>query len=177
MKYLWNTGTKGKFKVDDKNILGSRNFKTVHVNTVIQRTDGLYRRGHQSICQPHVTKLEAKTQSRSATAAEQSSRESRETYLRGGNKHWAIELDSKMNPAERFSGYLGGHFLITLSIQQSKLSIYEFFVHNQLFYRYISKVFLICQIWIVDYYVKSSENNLSNENIKTGVSREMIFQK
>ena len=35
---------------------------------------------------------------------------------------------SKMNPAERISGYLGGHFLINLSIQQSKLSIYEFSV-------------------------------------------------
>ena len=40
--------------------------------------------------------------------------------------------DSKMNPAERISGYLGGHFLITLSIQQSKLSMYEFFIHDQL---------------------------------------------
>ena len=29
----------------------------------------------------------------------------------------------------------------------------------------------------VNYYVKSSSDNLSNENIKTGVSREMIFQK
>ena len=40
-----------------------------------------------------------------------------------------------------------------------------------------SRVFLQCQLWIVNYYVKNSSNNLSNENIKTGASREMIFQK
>ena len=39
-----------------------------------------------------------------------------------------------------------------------------------------SRVFLQRQLWIVNYYVKSSSNNLNNENIKTGVSREMIFQ-
>ena len=39
------------------------------------------------------------------------------------------------------------------------------------------EVFLQRQLWIVKYYVKSSSNNLSNEIIKTGVSREMIFQK
>ena len=38
-------------------------------------------------------------------------------------------------------------------------------------------VFLLRQLWIINYYVKSSLNNLSNENIKTGVSREMLFQK
>ena len=75
---------------------------------------------------------------------------------------------------------------------------------------FISRVFLLRQLWIVNYYVKSSSNNLrnanikddfgrprlnqntkkevtkirdepgnnlSNENIKTGVSREIIFQK
>ena len=40
-----------------------------------------------------------------------------------------------------------------------------------------SRVFLQRQLWIVNYYVKSLSNNLSNEHIKTGVSREMIFQK
>ena len=40
-----------------------------------------------------------------------------------------------------------------------------------------SRVFLLRQIWIVNYYVKSSSNNLSNENINTSVSREIIFQK
>ena len=40
-----------------------------------------------------------------------------------------------------------------------------------------SRVFLLGQLWIVNYYVKSLSNNLSNENIKTGVSREIIFQK
>ena len=40
-----------------------------------------------------------------------------------------------------------------------------------------SRVFLQRQLWIVNYYIKSLSNNLSNENIKTGVSREMIFQK
>ena len=37
-----------------------------------------------------------------------------------------------------------------------------------------SLVFLLRQLWIVNYYVRSSSNNLSNENI---VSREIIFQK
>ena len=38
----------------------------------------------------------------------------------------------------------------------------------------ISRVFLQHQLWTVNYYIKSLSNNL---NIKTGVSREMIFQK
>ena len=33
------------------------------------------------------------------------------------------------------------------------------------------------QIWIVNYYVKRSSDNLSNENKNTGVSSEKIFQK
>ena len=33
-----------------------------------------------------------------------------------------------------------------------------------------SRVFLLRQLWIVNYSVKSSSNNLSNENINTGVS-------
>ena len=37
-----------------------------------------------------------------------------------------------------------------------------------------SRVF---QLWIVNYYIKSLSHNLSNENIKTGVSREMRIQK
>jgi len=41
----------------------------------------------------------------------------------------------------------------------------------------ISRGFLLRQLWIVKYYVRCSSNNLSNENINTGVSREMIFQK
>ena len=40
-----------------------------------------------------------------------------------------------------------------------------------------SRISLQRQVWIVNYYVKSLSNNLSNENIKTGVSREMIFEK
>ena len=41
-----------------------------------------------------------------------------------------------------------------------------------------SRVFLLLrQLWIVNYYFKSLSNNLSNENIKTGVSREIIFKK
>ena len=32
------------------------------------------------------------------------------------------------------------------------------------------RVFLLRQLWIVNYYVKSPSNNLSNENINTGVS-------
>ena len=34
----------------------------------------------------------------------------------------------------------------------------------------ISRVFLLRQLWIVNYYIKSSPNNLSNENINNGVS-------
>ena len=42
--------------------------------------------------------------------------------------------------------------------------------NNWLFqYSHISRVFLLCQLWIVNYSVKSSSNNLSNENINTGV--------
>ena len=40
-----------------------------------------------------------------------------------------------------------------------------------------SRVVLPRPIWMVNYYVKSFSNNLSNENIKTGVSRKMILQK
>ena len=42
---------------------------------------------------------------------------------------------------------------------------------------YISRVFLQHQLWIVNYYVKSLSNILSNENIKTVGSREIIIQK
>ena len=43
----------------------------------------------------------------------------------------------------------------------------------------IGEVFLQHQLWIVNYYVKSLSNNLIIENIRAGVSREMImiFQK
>ena len=34
----------------------------------------------------------------------------------------------------------------------------------------ISRVFLLGQLWIINHSVKSSSNNLSNENINTGVS-------
>ena len=40
-----------------------------------------------------------------------------------------------------------------------------------------NRVFLLRQLWIVNYYDKSLSNNLSNENRNTGVSREMIIQK
>ena len=40
-----------------------------------------------------------------------------------------------------------------------------------------SRVFLLRQLWTVNYYVKSSSNNLSNENIHPGISREIIFKK
>ena len=39
---------------------------------------------------------------------------------------------------------------------------------------FISRVFLLRQLWIINYYFKSSSNDLSNEDINTGVSREMI---
>ena len=37
----------------------------------------------------------------------------------------------------------------------------------------MSIVFLQHQLWIDNYYVKSLSNNLSNENIMTGVSRDI----
>ena len=33
-----------------------------------------------------------------------------------------------------------------------------------------SRVFLLCQLWIVNYFLKSYSNSLSNENINIGVS-------
>ena len=53
---------------------------------------------------------------------------------------------------------------IIVKIRNSRLGIY-------------SRGFLQRQLWMVNYYVKCLSNNLSNENINTGVSREMIFQK
>jgi hypothetical protein len=41
----------------------------------------------------------------------------------------------------------------------------------------ISRVFLLRKLWTVNYYLKSLSKNLNNENIKTGVSSEMIFKK
>ena len=48
---------------------------------------------------------------------------------------------------------------------------------NSWLFRYYSRVLLLCQIWIVNYYIKCLPDNLSNENKNTGVFREMIFQK
>ena len=56
-------------------------------------------------------------------------------------------------------------FLLSLSFSQNNHH------HNNL----INRVFLLRQLWIVNYYVKSSSNNLSNENIKTGVSKIVHF--
>ena len=41
-------------------------------------------------------------------------------------------------------------------------------IHN--IQQIISRVYLLRQLWIINYYVKSLSNNLSNENIKTGLS-------
>ena len=38
-----------------------------------------------------------------------------------------------------------------------------------------SRVFLQRQLWILNYYVKSLSNKFSNENIKTGVSKNSSF--
>ena len=40
-----------------------------------------------------------------------------------------------------------------------------------------SEVFLLCQLWIINYYVKYLSKHFSNENINTGVSKEIIIQK
>ena len=47
---------------------------------------------------------------------------------------------------------------------------------NQFFF-VLSLIFLLRQLWIINYYVKSSLSNVNDESINTGVSREMIFQK
>ena len=39
-----------------------------------------------------------------------------------------------------------------------------------------SRVLLLHQIWIINYYVKCLSENLSNENKNTGVSREIVIQ-
>ena len=54
-------------------------------------------------------------------------------------------------------------FIILFEVQRA-------FVYN-------SRVLLVRQIWIVNFYVKCSSHNLSNENKNTGVSREVIYQK
>ena len=38
----------------------------------------------------------------------------------------------------------------------------------------LARVFLLLHLWILNYYVKSSSNNLSIQNIKTGVSSETV---
>ena len=45
------------------------------------------------------------------------------------------------------------------------------------FYNVNYRVFLQRQLWIINYYIKTSPNDLSNENRHSGVSREIIFQK
>ena len=52
-----------------------------------------------------------------------------------------------------------------------------FSIYFPLFLIYTSRVLLFHQIWIVNYFVKFSSDNLSNENKNIGVSREMIFKK
>ena len=42
-------------------------------------------------------------------------------------------------------------------------------------FRHQSRGFLLRQLWIINYYVKCSSNNLNNENINTGVSRGIII--
>ena len=51
-----------------------------------------------------------------------------------------------------------------------------FYKANSIF-KQKSRVFLLRQLWIINYYVKSSLSNVNDESINTGVSREMIFQK
>ena len=46
---------------------------------------------------------------------------------------------------------------------------------ERLFLKPISRVFQRHQLWTVNYYIKSLSNNLSNENINTGSSREVMF--
>ena len=48
-------------------------------------------------------------------------------------------------------------------------------VHRNM--KHNSRGFLLRQIWILKNYVKSLSNNLSNENMNTGVSREIVIQK
>ena len=72
---------------------------------------------------------------------------------------------NKINVSGKYLGLYKDLFLTFHS--ESCKSIYR--AKPTGFYR---RVFLICQIWLLNYYVKSSSNHLSNKIIITGVSRE-----
>ena len=54
--------------------------------------------------------------------------------------------------------------LISLLNEQWPCNVWLCFVTKTNFYITLSRVFLQSQLWIVNYYVKSSSNNLSNKN-------------
>ena len=80
-------------------------------------------------------------------------------------------------------------FRLSQALCQSKkaknLWHFIFSVHFQIVYLYPqvimlhivdnSRVLLLCQIWIVNYYVKCLSDNLSNKNKNTGVSKIVHF--
>jgi hypothetical protein len=75
--------------------------------------------------------------------------------------------------------FQGAFFLKILAL--CMVSIQERVVMVRVWYLFsgssMSRVFLLRQLWIVNYYIKSSSNNLSNENIKTGVFPEKLYFK
>ena len=78
---------------------------------------------------------------------------------------------------ERKSDYTAGDLFWRKNCKFSSLS-HDRLIHKQpTTSKYISQVFLLCQLWIVNYCLKSLSNNLSNKNINTGITREMVFQK
>ena len=58
----------------------------------------------------------------------------------------------------------------------NQVSFCHFSFIQPLVIKFIGRVFLLRQLLIVNYYVKSLSNNISNENTNTGVSRKTIFQ-
>ena len=60
---------------------------------------------------------------------------------------------------------------ITIIPDQCKIFFVKYVLKLELYHAVKkSRVFLLPQLWIINYCVKSSSNNLSNENVNTGVS-------
>ena len=88
-----------------------------------------------------------------------------------------IEKHTKAYNDESVHYYCGGSTKETLTPLHSAALTGQFQMFKKIIQEDHSQGFLLHQLWIIDYYVKCSLNNLSNENITTGVSREMTIQK
>ena len=101
-----------------------------------------------------------------------------------GLADWIVSCSHENLPVNVISG-LGSHNIVNFRVpfwhKSIKTKVNSFSDGLQVKYwkevKHNCRVFLQRQLWIINYYVKSLSNNLSNENIMTGVSREMIFKK